>query len=366
MGERAGGSERGPLSDADASPLATASSDEINLVLGRCEFPVIVWTPPEGTILLANDAAAELFNVPLETLVGRPVFDYFEPRQAIERAASVLASGEVDGSSGRRRLRRNELGKVPVQFWNRAIELDGHRRIVALFLPSGELAALGPDPGRPWKQLTPIAVGVADEDWRIVEVSADIWDLVGLAPDDLIGTDLRQLFTLGDSATIRSSDWAHAAVEALDLRHLRLADNSGNGDEVSLMLAPWGKRPGSSMFAVVGVPHCHEGTASDRIVDLETRLRRIAAEVRAAGLLEAVDTLPSIEEHPKFGELSTRQWEVLSLLMQGQRVATIASNLFVSQSTVRNHLAAIFQKFGVHSQAQLLALLASKPSADRG
>jgi len=30
----------------------------------------------------------------------------------------------------------------------------------------------------------------------------------------------------------------------------------------------------------------------------------------------------------------------------------------VSQSTVRNHLAAIFERFGVHSQPELLARLA--------
>jgi hypothetical protein len=44
-------------------------------------------------------------------------------------------------------------------------------------------------------------------------------------------------------------------------------------------------------------------------------------------------------------------------------VQTIAAALFVSQSTVRNHLTAIFERFGVHSQVELLALLsgAEKP-----
>jgi DNA-binding CsgD family transcriptional regulator len=38
-------------------------------------------------------------------------------------------------------------------------------------------------------------------------------------------------------------------------------------------------------------------------------------------------------------------------------VPIIAKELYLSQATVRNHLAAIFSIFTVHSQAELLALL---------
>jgi DNA-binding NarL/FixJ family response regulator len=48
----------------------------------------------------------------------------------------------------------------------------------------------------------------------------------------------------------------------------------------------------------------------------------------------------------------------LSRLLHGERVPTIASELFVSQSTVRNHLSGIFERFGVHSQPELLKMLA--------
>jgi DNA-binding CsgD family transcriptional regulator len=48
--------------------------------------------------------------------------------------------------------------------------------------------------------------------------------------------------------------------------------------------------------------------------------------------------------------------------LRGKRVATIARMMFISQSTVRNHLSAIFERFGVHSQAELLALLRSQDS----
>ena len=55
--------------------------------------------------------------------------------------------------------------------------------------------------------------------------------------------------------------------------------------------------------------------------------------------------------------LSPRQREVISRLVRGERVATIAADeMYSSQSTVRNHLSAIFHKVRVHSQNELLAL----------
>jgi DNA-binding CsgD family transcriptional regulator len=102
--------------------------------------------------------------------------------------------------------------------------------------------------------------------------------------------------------------------------------------------------------------------AGDRVAELEGRLRRIAAELRAAGFMN--DERPSLEparDIPQLDELSSRQREILVRLLNAQRVSLIAAELFVSPSTVRNHLTTIFAKFGVHSQAELLAVLRSKP-----
>jgi DNA-binding NarL/FixJ family response regulator len=57
---------------------------------------------------------------------------------------------------------------------------------------------------------------------------------------------------------------------------------------------------------------------------------------------------------------STRQWEIIRHLVQGETVKDIAAALYLSPSTVRNHLTAIYKKFGVHSQAGLLAKFLEK------
>jgi DNA-binding NarL/FixJ family response regulator len=97
--------------------------------------------------------------------------------------------------------------------------------------------------------------------------------------------------------------------------------------------------------------------AEGRAARLEGHLRRIAAEVEASGILFGMGKPPDLTRFPQLRSLSLRQWEVLSRLLQGERVPTIAAGLSISQSTVRNHLSVIFSRFGVHSQAELVALL---------
>jgi PAS domain S-box-containing protein len=65
-------------------------------------------------------------------------------------------------------------------------------------------------------------------------------------------------------------------------------------------------------------------------------------------------------------DLSRRQLEILRRLVRGERVPTIARELSVSQSTVRNHLSAIYRSLGVHSQSELLARLMADGVASAG
>lgn len=59
----------------------------------------------------------------------------------------------------------------------------------------------------------------------------------------------------------------------------------------------------------------------------------------------------------ELAELSAREREVVSALLQGHRVSTIAHSLGISAHTVRNHLKSVFRKLDVHSQAALVESL---------
>jgi DNA-binding NarL/FixJ family response regulator len=64
--------------------------------------------------------------------------------------------------------------------------------------------------------------------------------------------------------------------------------------------------------------------------------------------------------------LSTRQLEIVNALAAGERVTMIAERMFVSESTVRNHLSSVYWQLGVRSQPELLRLLRGSASDTGG
>jgi DNA-binding NarL/FixJ family response regulator len=54
-------------------------------------------------------------------------------------------------------------------------------------------------------------------------------------------------------------------------------------------------------------------------------------------------------------QLTARELEVLRLLSDGLRNATIAERLFLSSRTVENHVSAILRKLNAHSRGEAVA-----------
>ena len=108
----------------------------------------------------------------------------------------------------------------------------------------------------------------------------------------------------------------------------------------------------------------------DLVARIRSAVRRRRTTVATVGgqietlLLEMLDTARASErtkgELPEAELLSPRQIEILKRLLGGERVPGIARDLYLSQSTVRNHLSNVYQRLGVHTQEQLLSQLRSK------
>jgi DNA-binding CsgD family transcriptional regulator len=109
--------------------------------------------------------------------------------------------------------------------------------------------------------------------------------------------------------------------------------------------------------------HFHRADGTDVLVRATLRVvtfegRRFGLAIidpdAGGGLMDVAD----IQGGPApLGQLTARQHEILCHLAQGDSVEQIASATYLSTSTVRNHLSVIYKKFGVHSQAGLLAKL---------
>ena len=81
------------------------------------------------------------------------------------------------------------------------------------------------------------------------------------------------------------------------------------------------------------------------------RIRHDLPQTVKAPYIERLQTRLSSGE---LAALSPREVEVIEQLVEGRRVRQLASDLFISPHTVRNHLKSIFNKLGVHSQSELI------------
>jgi PAS domain S-box-containing protein len=300
----------------------------------------------DGRVADLSAAAAQLLGARRDALRGAAA-------RTITRAwrsepMRLVKTGAIDGYSARGSVRRADGRLLPVTLWARYVESTHARWIVLAFTPEDE--ARGPslihavDDG-------PTVIGFGDGDGNIAMVSEDAREIVGFEPDHL-----RQYSSLG---FIHADDMPEylltvsTVVATGQTRHLRLRVRHADGhwvpvDAIVASLPDGGAyRLGFVLRRVAPTP---EPDRVERLTELEDRLRRIAVELAAVGVSDHV--APEVAR--KLGELSPRQREVVRMLEEGARVPTIAQELFLSQSTVRNHLSAIFRKFGVTSQEELL------------
>lgn len=94
--------------------------------------------------------------------------------------------------------------------------------------------------------------------------------------------------------------------------------------------------------------------------ELEDGVRRIATELHRLGLGPRTMQPATVDSGvPGVELLSTRERDVVDLLLEGHRVVTIADQLCLSAHTIRNHLKSVFRKLQVHSQTELIELFKS-------
>jgi len=126
---------------------------------------------------------------------------------------------------------------------------------------------------------------------------------------------------------------------------------------VQITIIPIAGEPLKVMFTIRSVRAEMVGRGDPtRAIELQGTLWRIAMEVQAAGVADDFVRLPALVGAFEIGRQPSRQLEVLARLLSGERVPSIAKSMFISQSTVRNHLSNIFKLVGVHSQAELISL----------
>ncbi|MEA3056907.1 MAG: hypothetical protein QOD30_2339, partial [Actinomycetota bacterium] len=214
----------------------------------------------------------------------------------------------------------------------------------------------------PWfarVDLKRVAFGTLDHGWRFTEISADAAELLGWDLDDARGSSMQGAVHPDDASLFLLTLARSGAERRAVATRLRVQRPGGQWTPVRCVLSPLcDHNPARFGFGLWLLSNEDDLKMADqRATRLEEHLWRISAEVHASGISRLSATRGLLERHPLLEELSERQSQVLDRLVNGDRVSTIARSLFVSESTVRNHLSAIYRKAGVHSQSELLARL---------
>jgi DNA-binding CsgD family transcriptional regulator/PAS domain-containing protein len=337
-------------------PSATGS---ISAALALVPLPMAVVDLGDSRVVAANEACERLVVEPGRTVVGRWVHEFTAPERleiAKENFRSLMT--RVEGYQVHGRVVPENGREFSALFWVRRLHLDDTSALAAIVV-------LPDDPGpRPVNQTIVASTDVdagfleTDQDWNIDYCSNDICDLLGYEPDNFIGNAL-----LGMVHPVDAPDFLLAVTQAVTSRRaivarVRLKTRDLSWRDTECLVAAMSKDEPPRLAVVVTVARSDsERGASSRAAELEQHMWRIALEVRAAGLTPALsDTFP-LGPTKEFGEMTTRQREIVARLAAGKKVKEIARDMYLSPSTVRNHLTAVFRRFGVHSQLELISVL---------
>ncbi len=97
----------------------------------------------------------------------------------------------------------------------------------------------------------------------------------------------------------------------------------------------------------------HAGMEPSQII----RALSVASKGETAVPRELLNDLVSGREAVDLSELTHRQQEILELVAEGQTNAQISQQLFLSESTIKQHLRAAYKVLGVHNRTEAVRII---------
>ncbi len=312
-------------------------------------------------ITSCNDAFAQVVGRAGDDVLGCLITDFIdgEVRSVATAVIEGIRTGFISSVDGNVDL-LSPARTAGVDCWIRALGTDrpNQSALAAVIAANGtpasraEVTELGFRPAH--IDPTRMVLATLDEDWRIIDVTPGSAGRLGW-PAPRSATVMPQLHELvhpADASTLEGSFGRRSSTEAPDTFTLRLRGPDERWMAARVTVSPLRGQAPPKFGLVVWRMHMEEPdvTESERVARLEDQLARIRHVLQATdqdgenGLADQSD-------------LTMRQREIVGRLLQGHRVDAIARDLYVSPSTVRNHLSAIFEKLGVTSQSALIELL---------
>ncbi|MDX6225638.1 MAG: hypothetical protein QOE64_2014 [Frankiales bacterium] len=311
---------------------------------------------PDSRLLEVSDPMAEFSQRPRGELLTLRLIDLVAEPDLARHSMSQLAEGKLDSYTRQSRYVTPSGESLPITV-----------RITAPMNQCPRTRAVGlvfdPEMDDGYDDLPEVAsqvgrvLGTVDNEWRIDRITSEVSGLLDIPPSEIIGSSTFSVVHPEDiSALLIMAGHATAHTGGASGR-IRLRNAADEWVMCRLSLLPLaGEELGGFAFSV-GPPDGERPAPIGRIRELEESLRRIASEITASGVAAMATAMPTALEVPELGSLTSREYEIVVRLVGGERVPAIARRLFLSESTVRNHLTTVYRKFGVSSQGELLARL---------
>jgi DNA-binding CsgD family transcriptional regulator len=335
-------------------PSALAPSAEALDIISRSVLPALVLEVPSERIVAASDSAARLLGGDAASVVGRCLEEFTS--DAPTGGLDLVAAGRLNGYEASRLLTRPGAEPVPLQVWVRSLDEATRGRYVIAVLSTAASPAIEP---LPVVKEQGLVIGAVDHSLLIDRVSHDTAEFLHRQPEELLGQSFLTLFAPDDVTQLL---WALA--EAASSKHgvtavTRVLTGDGTRIWVQLILVPLAPSPSCS-FAVIACDHPAERAGSG----LDAVLYRLRKGIDAVDVSRDISSL-AFGTDPRLNRLTERELDISNRLLAGKRVPAIGHALFISQSTVRNHLSSIYRKLGVHSQQELVDLLSGRHGGGR-
>jgi DNA-binding CsgD family transcriptional regulator len=347
----------GPLSQADVEAAAVSRlCDQVR----HSPLPVNLIRLSDGQTLEVSDELVTLTRMDRESLLTKRVADYTEEPEVASASFALLASGALDSYTRKASFRRPDGEVVTFSVWVGACkETQPPRHAVATILLTSNTSDL-PAVHDDTSDTDNLMFGTIDAHWRIDRITGADDPVLAYRPEQMLGNsafiaihpeDVGSGVLLAAHSTVRKS---------ATFGRIRIAGRDGGWVTRRVSLQPL-VGEGSSGFAFTicreGSPPREADPSMNATEGLSAALQEIDADRKASGLAAWMAAFPTALRVPELSSLTAREYEIVLRLAFGDRVRSIAGDLHLSQSTVRNHLTAVFRKFNVRSQTELLARL---------
>lgn len=171
-------------------------------------------------------------------------------------------------------------------------------------------------------------MALTDDERRIIRVNSALAQLLGRRPSEIVGRHTYDF--VADGPLLSREEWRHT-----------LARGEVTGD------AELTRAGGDRVHAQFGV-HPENVTGQRLVLFVALNVSRWGRHFRRG-------------ETEAFGELSSREREVLSMVAMGATSPEIATALHISHNTVRKHVNSAMRKLGARSRAHLVAKALAEP-----